>query len=911
MLASLWRLLRIDRNEIPLLNSLFWLHFLVVASFTLAKAARDTLFLEQWPAQILPWVNIVLVAWTLVSLAGHQRLTRGRTARPALGYTLSGVGLSMLGFYLLPASIAAPTAMLLYVWGATAGLILISQFWAVAEEATDPRSARRLYSVISAGGILGGFTGGLAAALLGRIMGGHGPLLAAALVMLASAPVASHQPVRAPTPVLPPPQADAGKTPREVLKHPYVQALALLMLVSGMASAVLDFKFKLAIQSMMSSGPELAVFLGNFYAVQNLAAFLLQVVFGGWLLSNLGARWTASLLPIGVAAASFGGLFLPVYPLVAVARLYDAVMRVSVTSTATEFFFFPMADDFRRKVKLLIDSVVSRISDALGALLLVAIGAFLPMDSKVLWWLLIAITIAWLGLLMRVGQLYVTELSQSLRRMVMAPPTNQTAVRESRLNSEIRVMLNNPSPERALYALSLLEESDPSAALEKVPELLKHPAAAVRRRAIELALEKPDVVDLLDMEALLHDDHDEVRVWAALFFSKLTPGSPIDNLEELLESPTPRVRGSALHVVVQHARPDEAERVVALVRRFLERDDPADRLAVAQVSGLPEAPAGLAPFLDPLIRDPDPRVRQAAMTAAARTGRRSAIPLLLAALGRRGDRTTARAALAAWGERIVGTLGDHLIDDDFDPLLRRQIPRVLAQIASQDAVNNLLRVPLHKDRLLDLQVVKALNRIRAASRPVVFPDGPVTEQIQSEARQITVRLVHRQAVTLIPAGRGRDLLLKALDERIDAGQDRLFRRLALLYPPREIHLAFLGLAASSLKTRAQSVEYLASTLAPSERMSVLPLVDLLPDEERVNNAASFFRFQPRTPAEALTELATGPDAWLAACALFVIGEARLGELGSLIRRGVESTEPVVQDTARWADRRLHGFPAAG
>jgi hypothetical protein len=92
---------------------------------------------------------------------------------------------------------------------------------------------------------------------------------------------------------------------------------------------------------------------------------------------------------------------------------------------------------------------------------------------------------------------------------------------------------------------------------------------------------------------------------------------------------------------------------------------------------------------------------------------------------------------------------------------------------------------------------------------------------------------------------------------------------------------------------------------------VLPLVDLLPDEERVNNAAAYFRFAPRTPAEALAELAAGSDAWLAACALYLIGEAGLGELREIIGRGVESAEPLVQDTARWADRRLSGAPGAG
>ena len=906
MLAPFWRLLRIERSEIPLLNSLFWLHFLVIGAFTLGKAARDTLFLEQWPATILPWVNIGLVVGTLVGVAAHQRMIRGRSARQALGFTLTGVGLSYLAFYLLPGVFERPAALLLYLWSAGTGLILVSQFWTLAEEVTDARSARRLYSVISAGGILGGFFGGVGASLLGRAMGGgHGPLLASALLMLASAPVAGQEPssvgpTRAPLPVTP----DPSQTPLELLKHPYVRAMALLMLVSGMTAAVLDFKFKLTIQAMMPGGRDLAIFLGNFYGLQNLLAFVLQVGFGGWLLTNLGARWSGSILPIGLIGASMAGLFLPVYPLVALTRLYDAVLRVSVTSTATEFFYFPMADGFRRRVKLLLDSVVSRASDALGALLILAAGAFLSMTNQALWWLVLALGLTWLTLLWHVGRLYVNELSRSLRRMVVSSPTNQTAVREAHLLSEIREMLHNPAPERALYALSLLAESDPEAALEQVPRLLKHPAAAVRRRAIEMALEKPEIVDLFDMEALIEDEHEEVRVWAALFFSKLTPGSPLDNLESMLTSPIGRVRASALQVVVQHAGRSEASRVVELAHAFHERGDVSDRRAVARIIGLPEAPAGLESLLHASLIDPDDGVRQAAMAAAARTGNRAAIPRLLAGLTHRQDRVAAQAALVAWGERIVGTLGDHLLDPNTDSRLRRKIPRVLALIATQDAVNQLMRVPMHQDRRLDLAVLKALNRIRIAPLPLVFPSESVTRQVRAEALEITSRLVYRRAVDTMPPGRSRDFLLRALDERIEHGQDRLFRRLALLYPPREIHLAFLGLADARIKTRARAVEYLASTLNPTDRMSVLPLVDLLPDEERVNNAASYFRFRDRTPETALSELIAGSDPWLAACALFVIGESGLSGLLSIAERGIESDEPLVHDTARWATARL-------
>jgi AAA family ATP:ADP antiporter len=912
MIAFLRRWLRVEPSEIPLLQSLFCLHFLIVAAFTLSKAARDSLFLENWPATLLPWVHIGVVLWTAVGVFLHHRAVRNRTSRQGLAWSLVLGGLSYLLFFVLPGAVRREMAMLLYFWSASTGLVLVSQFWSLAEESTDARSARRLYSVVSAGGILGGLAGGLVAAGLGRLLGGEGPLLAAGIVSLATVPLAGREVWRAgatvPVKAAPAPGADArdsgGGRIATILRDPYARAMVLLVLLSGMASAVLDYKFKLTIQEMMVGGPKLATFLGEFYSLQSLAALILQLGFGGLLLSKLGARWSCALLPLGILSASGLGFLLPVYPLVAVARLYDAVLRISISATATEFFYFPLPDRFRKKLKLFLDSVVNRGAEALASVLILVAGALLASRPQSLWLVIGLLTVAWLGTLVWMGRLYVIELSRSLRRMVVAPPTSQTMSREARLVSEIQVQLRNPAAEQALYALSLLEETDASLVPEQLPALLKHPAAAVRRRAIELAIKTPEVVDLLDMEELLRDEEESVRVHAALFFSKLTPGSPVDNLREMLEAPDARVRRSALLVVVEHSEPGEAAQVLRVVDEFLARGEPGDRLAVAQAIALARGPAGIEKSLAAFLADPDRAVRQAAMEAAGKLARRSDVPLLIERLADRHDRPAARAALAAYGDRVIGTLGDYLVDTGVPVELQRQIPRVLAMIGSQEAVNSLLRAPLHHDRHLDYQVLKALNRIRAARRPVLFPAEQVSAQIRSEAFDVTRLLVYRRTFEPAPGGPAHGLLLRALDERFEHGLDRLFRRLALLYPPREIHLAYLGIRSDALRTRAQSVEYLASVLAPEDRMAVLPLVDLLPDDERVNNASAFFRFGPRTAQQALEELAAGTDPWLVACALFVIGETRLVDMAHLVRRAVESLEPLVQDTARWAAKRL-------
>jgi hypothetical protein len=248
-------------------------------------------------------------------------------------------------------------------------------------------------------------------------------------------------------------------------------------------------------------------------------------------------------------------------------------------------------------------------------------------------------------------------------------------------------------------------------------------------------------------------------------------------------------------------------------------------------------------------------------------------------------------------------MGDYLVDPDTAPDIRRQVPWVLSAIGSQEAVESLLRAPIGLDARLDVQVLKALNRMRLRGG-VLFPSDRITAHIHAEARIITRHLVHRRALVSLPDRGVPRLLRRVLDERIDAGLERLFRRLALVYPPREIHLAYAGVKSGDLRTHAQAAEYLAGVLHSADRQAVLPLVDLLPEEERVNNAASFFRYAPRTLPEALAEMAQESDAWLRACAVFLIGASRLRELVHLVEDAAESMEPFLRDAGGWASRRL-------
>src|SRR5262249_2927905 len=147
------------RDEAALAGSLSLLHFLVILAFTLARIARDGLFLSQLPAQYLPYVSFGLAVWMVLASHLFGRFTAGVATHKALSRASAGTAISLVLFcaWLHFNRSVAPIAF--YLWTGAYGLLLTSQVWILANERINPRQARRLFGVIGPGGILGGLAG--------------------------------------------------------------------------------------------------------------------------------------------------------------------------------------------------------------------------------------------------------------------------------------------------------------------------------------------------------------------------------------------------------------------------------------------------------------------------------------------------------------------------------------------------------------------------------------------------------------------------------------------------------------------------------------------------------------------------------------------------------------------------------
>ena len=240
----------------------------------------------------------------------------------------------------------------------------------------------------------------------------------------------------------------------------------------------------------------------------------------------------------------------------------------------------------------------------------------------------------------------------------------------------------------------------------------------------------------------------------------------------------------------------------------------------------------------------------------------------------RGD---AMAALAAYGPRICGSLGDMLDDKSVPVPIRRHIPRILKQIPDQRSVDILLKATIHPDLADSRRRPEERSTGCALSAPQLhFEARFITPQIMTEARSYFetacgtggVGTARRPA---LPPPLG--LLARSLEERKSKTLDRLFRLLALQYPPKEIYSAYLAVSRRRPDEVSAALEFLDNVVDREVKRILIPLVDA--PAQLAQRGKELFGVEPRSVESAIRELILSGDPWLAPCAQAAAAELNL------------------------------------
>jgi AAA family ATP:ADP antiporter len=919
MLRLIQHLMPVQRRAGARSSLLFLYFFLIMASYIVARVTRDTLFLDKYSPDKLPFADLTVALLVGFVISAYVSVSRYVTLRNLLVGSLLFFAANTFVFWWLARfhSVLAWPYPVLYVWVGLFGVLAPAQVWILGNYVLTPREAKRVFGVMAGGSILGGVFGGKVSSLIAPLYGTPSLLLGVGTALLISVVLVSVVWKKRPAEMLSQETQEVQKNLKppavtESLKliwsRPYLRVLATLVLIANTTTSMAGWQFK-ALARNFYSGSELAAFFGDFYFYAGLAALFLQVVVTGYLLKRFGLGPALLLVPAAICFVSIGVLgwgLITIWAAVGL-RCCMNVLQYSIDRPSVELLYLPVPTDIKNQVKSFIDTVVWRFGDgsaaAIQAIFLWIFGWHAVRASQASW-ITMALAVTWLVIAVATYRRYVATLRDTIRQYRLDAETVLAPVLDRSTSAIFAENLMAADPRDILYGLQLFEISYRGSSHPAIRSLLAHPTSEVRQRAICALAAAGDQSVRTSIEVLLNDPSLGVRTEALLYLTHHAHIDPLTRIRELGDFSDFSVRSA---MVAFLARPGETQNVVA-ARTLLdgmvrERGSEGKRTRLEAARLLSTLPPEFPEQFRRLLEDTDPDIVREAIRSVGNLRARGFVVRLVDHLGNSELAGDAAEALTKFGDRLVGTLRDYLVDTSRPLETRRQIVGVLARIGTPTAELVLMQSLLEPDTGFRFRIICALNKLQRSQ-----PDLPLDKQMIETvlAAEILGHYRSFQILGTLEADlNSEEIMAGALRRSMQHEIERIFRLLSLLLPNHDFHSAYFSLQSASGIVHDTALEFLENVLKPQLRDALIPLIDRhVSDQERIRIASRMVGVRCASREEAVAALLCSEDSWLRSCGAYAVGRLGLRQFEFHLDACLNDTNPLLRETAGSAKLRL-------
>ncbi|MEE8522587.1 MAG: Npt1/Npt2 family nucleotide transporter, partial [Thermoanaerobaculia bacterium] len=387
---------------------LFFGFFLIVACQYVTKTLRQSTYIDSLGAINLPWAYLLVALCSYPLLRLYLRYAHRVERHRLFAVTCFVVAGTMVLFWWLFRYPWPWVPVVFYVWVTITFGATVSQFWSFASHVFDARQARRLFGLVTAGGLLGGIAGGQMARLASDLAGPRSALLVAAVILIGVVLVSGMVQRRGGRDEA----SRAGATERPeatrgvvsmLRRSRHLQLVSVLLVLSVVVAQIIDLQFNWAVERSTAGLGDRTTFFGNFFSVAGVAALVFQILFTARIHRMLGVGFALRALPIMLGLGTAGLLLvsgmLPELLVVTVLalKMSDFGLRHSLEASTRELLFVPLPYDMRLRAKAILDVFIRRSAKGLAALLLlpVAFGLLTPVGAG---WLTLGLVAVWLAL---------------------------------------------------------------------------------------------------------------------------------------------------------------------------------------------------------------------------------------------------------------------------------------------------------------------------------------------------------------------------------------------------------------------------------------------------------------------------------------------------------------------------------
>jgi ATP:ADP antiporter, AAA family len=879
-MKSLAARLNLEDGEGRLVAVLLALAFCIGLTRLFNATASSALFLVTFNATSLPYIYILVAV--VIPLIGF--ITTRLESRVPLITLLAG---NLLGYLLVLGGLRLSMALTthpwpifaLAVWSEVGWVVTNLALWGLAGRLLNVRQAKRLFGLIGAGGVVAAVAGGLLMPTLVSLIGtpnllwgsvttlalSFGLLMYAARVFKSAAARPSDPPV-----------AEAAANAGLSTRSRYIILIVVLCMLSYAAFYFVDNIFYHQVEQQFRDEAQLAGFLGVFLAVMNLLTVVVNLFLVSPIISRLGMRFGLLLMP-GLTAVVSGTMLLTgllfaapglIFGLAVLNDLLDWVLRDTVFKTAVLILYQPLPPSLRLRVQTLVESVAQPIAQGLAGLALLGLG-LLVVNASVLNLVLLILLGVCVVLAILLGRAYAPALLAALSTRALNFDGAALAITDVTSLEILRHELASSTPSAVIYAFDKLEELNDPALTGLLANWLNHPAPEVRQNIL-LRLERLNLKAVADkVRALLKTEEvPAVKAAALRALAALGKESAGEQVESYLDDAVSTVRVGAMVAMLRNGGTARAENVVNQLTQMIASPQVEKRVQAAKVLGGVGQGRHSALVLE-LMKDDEPKVRQAAMAAAGQIKSPRLWPSVIEGLNDQSVREEAVAALVGGSDRVLLSLQSTLSQPELKTAVKLRLLRIVGRIRGEAAVVLLKDWIGSKNRELRHQALAELERCqyRAGDTDRQRIEQAIANEVQQAAETL--------AALLDVQVESDDLLERALLEIVADHRACVLSLLSFLLDARMFARVQVSLTHATPEKRAYGLEVLESLLDKELRAMVLPLMEAVPPEKML--ARLPFKLERQTRVERLKALAEG-NQWVAVCARQAMGETSMMSL---------------------------------
>lgn len=353
--------------------------FSVLSSYYIMRPIRDQAGVAGGVNNLQWLFTGTLVAMVLLNIPFAylvKRLPRSRFIPIAYHFFALNILLFAGLFHWADAAQIVWVGRIFFIWVSAFNLFVVSVFWQLNVDLFSPEQGKRLFGLIAAGATLGAIVGSAVTASLAR----HVPpmvLLLGAVILLEIAvfsvghlsrlSAAFDRPALAGAVEAAPIGGSVFAGITRAFGTPYLLNLSVFLLLFAITSTFLYFQQAAIVGRSVGDRGAQTAFFATVDLLVNVLTLVVQLFLSGRIVLVLGVALALSLLP-ALTIVGFGALaLLPTTMAVATFQVLRRAADYAIARPAREVLYTVVPREDRYKAKSVIDTVVYRTGDQIGA----------------------------------------------------------------------------------------------------------------------------------------------------------------------------------------------------------------------------------------------------------------------------------------------------------------------------------------------------------------------------------------------------------------------------------------------------------------------------------------------------------------------------------------------------------------